>query len=133
MNPDAIDVSLLPPLLQEMVGLIGMPATMRLVQKYGGVRIYVPKRVEPDHELARLIGLSNAEALSDAYGGDDHFDVPKGEIALKAVRNATIRSLRAEGVSIRNLSLNPEFGRLTERTIRAICGEMVDDRQQGLF
>ena len=132
MTPD-INIDDLPGVLQDICALIGLHHTMRLVQRYGGVRIYVPKRVEPDHELARLIGLSNAEALSGAFGGEVHFDIPKGELALKAVRNAKIRSLRAEGLSIRNLSLNPEFGRLTERTIRAICGEMEDDRQGGLF
>ena len=133
MHHNEINVDDLPGVLQDICALIGLHPTMKLVEAYGGVRIYVPKRVEPDHELARLIGLSNAEALSGAYGGEVHFDIPKAELALKAVRNAKIRSLRAEGVSVRNLSLNPEFGRLTERTIRDICGEMGDDRQVSLF
>ncbi|SDH26540.1 hypothetical protein [Nitrosomonas sp. Nm132] len=36
------DESLLPCILQEIAELIGLPATLKLAQHYGGVRLYVP-------------------------------------------------------------------------------------------
>ena len=127
---EAIDIGLLEPILQDLVELIGLHPTMQLVQAYGGVRLYVPKlALEADHPLARLIGSEAAKKLQAMYGGEPHFDIPKAERALRAVRDAEICRQRLN-TSVRLLAL--EY-RLTERQIRTICGEMVDDRQQTIF
>jgi Mor family transcriptional regulator len=126
-----IDTDLLPPILQDIVELIGLQPTMRLVETYGGVRLYVPKlELEDDHPLIRQIGREAAEKLQAMYGGEPHFDIPKAERALRAVRDARIRHLRSAGASTRTLALD---NGLTERQIRTICGELEDDRQVGLF
>ena len=125
-----IDADLLEPILRDMVDLIGLHPTMTLVQAYGGVRLYVPKlELEDDHSLVRLIGRPAAKKLQAMYGGETHFDIPKAERALRAVRDAAIRAKRPH-TSVRLLALEH---RLTERHIRAICGEVEDDRQVGLF
>lgn len=131
MNTAAeINTDLLPPILQDLVELIGLHLTMKLVETHGGTRLFVPKReVADDHPLARLLGAQAANKLVGAYGGEEHFDIPLALRAMKAVRNAQIRARRPHS-SLRLLAL--EF-RTTERNIRIICGEMVDDRQQGLF
>lgn len=130
MNVVLIDASLLEPILQDLVDLIGLHSTMQLVHAYGGVRLYVPKlELEDDHSLVRLIGREAAKKLQAMYGGEPHFDIPKAERALRAVRDAEIRAKRPT-TSVRLLAM--EY-RLTERQIRTICGEMVDDRQVGLF
>lgn len=129
-----INTDLLEPILQDIVELIGLPHTMRLVETYGGVRLYVPKQsLEDDHDLVRLIGREAAEKLQTIYGGESHFDIPKAERALRAVRDAEIRAARTARtgrMSVRELAL--KYG-LTERNIRYILGEMEDDRQVGLF
>ena len=76
------------------------------------------------------LGREPAEKLQAMFGGDEHFDLPKAERALRAVRDAEIRRRRIKGESVRNLAL--EYG-LTERQIYAICEELVDDRQVSLF
>lgn len=125
-----INTDLLEPILQDLVGLIGLHPTMQLVQAYGGVRLYVPKlALDDDHSLVRLIGNEAVKKLQAMYGGEPHFDIPKAERALRAVRDAEIRAKRLCS-SVRLLAL--EY-RLTERQIRTICGEMEDDRQVGLF
>jgi Mor family transcriptional regulator len=126
----AIDTDLLPPLLQELVALIGLTATMKLVERYGGVRLYVPKRApDQDHELVQLIGTEAVSKLVAAYGGEVHFDVPLAQRALRAVRSTQIRIKRAT-CSVRELAL--EY-RTTERNIRLICNDDDDDRQPALF
>lgn len=126
----AIDIGLLPPILQDLVELIGLHPTMQLVQAYGGVRLYVPKlALDGDHSLVRLIGGEAAKKLQSIYGGEPHFDIPKAERALRAVRNAEIRAKRLN-TSLRQLALQY---RLTERQILTICGEVVDDRQNSFF
>lgn len=126
-----IDTDLLPPILQDIVALVGLPLTMTLVQARGGVRLYVPKlELDDDHYLVQLLGREAAEKLQNAYGGDEHFDIPKAERALRAVRDSKIRYQRRCDLSVSSLAL--EY-RLTERQIRTICGELVDDRQVSLF
>ena len=83
---------LLPPVLQDFVRLIGLQPTMALVERFGGLRIYIPtpERTTADHQFAQIIGVDNLLKLADAYGGLEHFQLPKAEKALLAVRNARI-------------------------------------------
>ncbi|HEU0283270.1 MAG TPA: hypothetical protein VFQ99_05760 [Gallionella sp.] len=130
MTTILVDIELLPPILQDVVELIGLHLTMKLVETHGGTRLFVPKReVADDHPLARLLGSEAAQKLVDAYGGAEHFDIPLALRALKAVRNAQIRAERPHS-SLRLMALRY---RTTERNIRLICGELVDDRQDRLF
>lgn len=130
MNLDESHIDLLPPVLQDMVALIGLPLTMKLVEVYGGTRLFVPKReVAGDHYLAILLGIEAANKLVAHYGGEEHFDIPLALRALKAVRNSQIRAER-QSESERVLARRYKT---TERNIRLICGEMVDDRQTALF
>jgi len=55
--------------------------------------------------------------------------IPLTARALRAVRNAEIRAERPH-TSTRLLALR---WKTTERNIRIICGELVDERQGGLF
>lgn len=130
MNADQVNVELLPPLLQTVVNRIGLEKTIVLVKARGGVRLYVPKgEMADDHDLVRLIGREAAEALQAEFGGMDHFDLPKAERALRAIKHAEIRRMRDQ-TSVRTTAL--EHG-LTERGVRKICGRVDDDRQGGLF
>lgn len=126
-----IEARYLPGVLQEIAELIGLPGTLKLVETYGGARLYVPKKIDAAHDLARLIGLDHATLLADTYGGEDHFDIPRAVTATRAARDARIRADRATGTTHRELAL---ANKLTERQIRNILGvEEEDDRQVGLF
>lgn len=125
-----IDANLLPPILQEIVELIGLEKTTVLVKARGGVRLYVPKtQMNDDHDLVQLLGREAAESLQPRFGGDEHFDLPRGERALRAVKHAEIKRTRRDS-SVRDAAL--EHG-LTERGVRKICGKLKDDRQVELF
>lgn len=105
----------LPASARDLAGLIGLPATLRLVEKWGGVmRLYVPRDIAADHELARVLGLDAARALSARYDGDYLPSVPRCADALRQARNRALLRRRAEGASPAILAL--EFG-ITERQI----------------
>jgi len=123
---DDIDYNLLPGILQEIADLIGIPATMAIVEEYGGVRLYVPMKVTPDHPLSQLIGQANAEKLADHFGGEDHFDIPKAKAALRAIRDKEIRSLWPT-LSQRQLALKYQT---TERNIRLILSGIEQNKEQ---
>lgn len=128
---DALETRHLPGILQDIADLIGLPATLKLVEHYGGGRLYVPKRFDPDHPLVKIVGHANAARLVEAYGGEEHFDIPRNLASVLAARNARIRDDRAGGMSHRQLALHYQ---LTERQIRnVLVDEPEDDRQAGLF
>lgn len=126
-----IEARYLPSILQDMAELIGLPATLKLVEAYGGVRLYIPKRFDPDHPLVKLVGHAHAAKLCESYGGELHFDIPRAVAATRAARDARMRNDRSLGATHRELALRYV---LTERQIRNILGdEEEDDRQAGLF
>ena len=133
---EPVEADLLPPLLQRFVELIGLAPTMELVRRFGGVRLYVPtpERVSADHPLAAIVGEANLRALAGEFGGQQHFQLPKAERAVKAARNARI--VAGYGVkSARELAL--EYG-ITEgqvvRILSAAGAQPPESRfQQGLF
>jgi len=92
--------------------------------------MYVPKRFDPDHPIVKLLGHAAAAKLIEAYGGLEHFDLPKGEVAIKACRDRQLRADRAAGLTYATLALRYA---LTERQIRNICGPEEEDRQNSLF
>lgn len=132
-----IPIDLLPPLLQEFERLVGLQATMALVQKWGGLRVYfpTPERVTEDHPYATVIGTDALLKLAKEYGGLPHFQLPKAERALQAVRNARIAAEYATHKTAREIAA--EYG-LTEGQVVRIVGSMgvtapFDRRQRALF
>ena len=121
-----LSTELLPKVLQEFVRLIGLPATMLLVEKFGGLRIYIPLNPSPDHHFAQLIGYDNLVRLAQVYGREDHFELPKAARALTALRNAKIKAEYGPR-SIRQLAA--EYS-LTERHVTRIVGAEADNADQ---
>lgn len=129
MNAPAIETRYLPPILQEIAALIGLPATLALVKHAGGTRVYVPVRYDPDHPLAKTLGHAAAVKLIGHYAGL-YMDLPKGEIAVKAARDQQIRADRHVYTHAQQAI---RWG-LTDRQIRSILGPAeVDDKQARLF
>jgi hypothetical protein len=128
-----VRLSHLPETVLEMVELIGMPAALKIVESYGGVRLYVPQTIVPDHPLEQLIGRTNAEKLAARYGGEHHFDIPRCVEAARHARDDAIAAEFLAGASYRTLA---QRYRLTERSIGNILTRKritEDDRQTSLF
>lgn len=122
---------LLPPVLQNFVRLVGLAATMVLVEHFGGLRVYIPANPDQHHPLAQLIGLDKLTLLSQEYGGIQHFQLPKATRSLKALRNARIMAEYGRK-SARTLAAEH---RLTEGQIIRIAANAkgLNDRQTDLF
>jgi hypothetical protein len=124
-----IDLTLLEPLLREMVGLVGLQSTMAIVYRWGGVRLWFPDEPKPDSELVQRVGIEHARQLCARFGGDKP-TIPKAYAALQAIRNAEIRA-NPDGLSVPALALRHG---LIERRIYQIRGETAPrSGQSGLF
>lgn len=125
-----LDESLLPGVLRDIAALIGVPGTLQIVKHYGGVRLYVPKRFDPDHVLVKILGHAAVVKLIEHFGGEEHFDIPRCQIAGNAMRNAAIRD---EYGKLTQSQLARKYD-LTERQIRNILAEIEpDEKQEELF
>lgn len=136
MQPPAVPTDFLPPLLQDFVRLIGLQPTLALVERVGGLRIYIPTpdNVGAEHPFALIVGEDNLRRLAEHYGGQEHFQLPKADRALKAIRNARIAAEYAHKTA---RQLATEY-RLTENHIvRILAAQGVsappDRRQSSLF
>lgn len=118
---------MLPESLQAIADLIGTPAALKIAERWGGTRLYIPEDPGEDHELAKLIGIEAARALGDEYAGE-RIEIPKADCWGRAVRDSLIREARTNGQSQASLAL--EY-RLTERQVRNIERQIVDDSQAG--
>lgn len=127
-----IDIDQLPHSAAEIVEVVGVEAALRLVEAWGGIRLYVPQHMPEDHLLVSTLGRAEADQLADRYGGET-VHIPRCLHALRAVRNGRIRAERHDGASPALLALR--YG-LTERQVYAILAagdEPADDRQQSLL
>ncbi len=133
LHADQVKLEDLPQQLRQIAAVVGLQATLLLVRNYGGVRLYVPVNMTPDHILSKLIGFELALKLAAAFGGMDHFDIPRAAGALRVVRNRDIAEKFIKGKTLRQLAL--EFC-MTERGIvkvLSIAGATQEDRQSSLF
>lgn len=123
----------LPTSLHDIVELIGLAATLQLVERYGGITaLYIPRDIDAEHQIALALGLTAARRLAQTFGGDCIRNIPRCADGLRRMRNREIKMRRGEGVSAARLALS--FG-LTERQIWSILSEsdVPDDRQSALF
>lgn len=127
-NPAA---ELLPPKLAELVEEIGFPATLKLVEKWGGIRLYVPLegRLSSEHPIAKELGLDVALKLARTHS--EWLEVPRAARYLRGVRDKIIREAYDE-TSITRLARR--FG-MTRRNVFYIVGRDAPDEsaQQDLF
>lgn len=114
-----------PASLVSLAELIGMAATLRLVEAYGGDGVYVPQTVDPDKPFVQIAGLTAAEILVQHYGGE------RLEIAnLAGVRHKKPFIAEAKGTVAevaKRFSVSARWVRYCRASIRP------DDRQLEMF
>lgn len=118
----------LPRSAQEISELIGLPGMLKLIDHYGGRRLFVPMHLRFDHKLARLLGEDVALKLCRAYGGSD-LEIPRVPLRRHAALIADFNSGKSYGW----LAAHYE---MTERNVKHILkanGVSADDRQASLF
>lgn len=122
---NALVQELLPASLHQLVELVGLRATMGLVQHWGGIRVYIPEHAEADHVLIEKIGQDATRKLCREFGGET-VDVPRAYHAVKAALYRQIRhDYHQRGKSAAKLAR--EHG-MTERWVYAIVSSAEGDK-----
>lgn len=125
----ALDERILPKQVRDIGQVIGLPATLKLVDSYKGTRVFVPSVFKPDHVLCKLIGHEPFIQLIEIYAAD-YLEIPKCDNALRLARNNIITS------SDKSQAQLARDWDLTERQIRNIqknADLSFDERQNQLF
>lgn len=78
-------------LSQDLVALLGEEGFVALTEAFGGRRLYVPREITPDHEIAKALGTPEARKLSGYYAG--------AQLRIPLARELRARHYRASGLS----------------------------------
>ncbi len=93
-------------LRREFAALIGAEATRRLVEAFGGTRLYIPMacRLRPSHKLVLAVGWEAALALCREYGGISDLKIPTCREPVRLDVMAIV-SLRSQATPVSRIAL----------------------------
>lgn len=111
---------MIPPIVQEIIALIGERAAFRLIKRRGGRAMYVPRDGHALPDLTGCIEQRHWLMLCKRFGGG-YLYLPKCHRAMLQRRNAWIRQARQDGKTIAELA---RMSGLTDRQLITICGNI---------
>lgn len=128
-----INIELLPPVLREMVRVLGESAAFKLVEHLGGRRLIVPKRLKMEDPLLDLLG-GKAFAKLVNYAPGSVIELPKYDSVTRQLRHERVRACRALGMTGDRTATETGY---TRRQVMNIWAAAADDdrdfRQGGLW
>ncbi len=103
--------------LEELVDAIGMPAALKLIERFGGTRIALPlpANVHADNPVAQVIGVEPVRKLAALWGQERPY-LPRAVAYLRRQRDRQLRS-DAQRLPIPQVALRYQ---LTERAVYLI-------------
>ena len=113
IDPGLLD--LLPDLFRELGKNLPLADLLKLSERYGGTRLYIPKNLREGHDRVARLGKDTARRLI-AVAGYDTITVPKCERVRQLLRRREALRLHREGRTMRSIAR--EFG-VTDRTIQS--------------
>lgn len=119
MEEGTIQPGDLPESLREVLELVGLAGVMLLVERFGGVRIFIPKQVGREHVLVWTLGWEMARLLCRHFGGET-INVPRASRAMQSLRNRHLVARHRQGATVRELA---QSSGLTERRVYAILAQ----------
>lgn len=129
-------VGLMPKNFAFVARLVGVDASLHMIDSYGGTNIFIPNKhaLNIDHEISRVIGFKQLQMLSEQLGNNT-IEVPMGSPIVLAMRNRMIRDMAKRKES--NPKIARKFG-VTMRTIRTIVNgeeklKLNEDKNYDLF
>lgn len=142
----------LPRTARDLVDLIGLPATLRLIDAKAGQVLAIPKCKRARGEarlvdLADIVGMIAAKAIAHRYGGE-YLTVPQCKRAIAAVRDGKLQArfdeLLKAGIGARRIAnqLAGEYGvdvstvwRISKRAAADLgnADAVIETRQADLF
>lgn len=100
----------LPAALRELAEAIGDADALRLACTHGGARLKVPRVADENSPLRASLSAAGLERLVRFYGGDV-IDVPKGDAYLRELRHEHVRQLRAQKLTVDEVSHQTGYSR----------------------
>lgn len=111
--------------LAQIAEMLGKEATLRLARHFGGIRLYVPRKIGDHHPICVAIGRADADRLS-AWAGGGSLDIPK-----QAARRAHVIQLHTAGALTKSqIALETGY---TERHVYRLVRDADDSNQPSLF
>lgn len=105
------------PAVCALISIIGKAATIALAERFAGTRLYIPRRVKPEHAISLAIGYEAARMLCENCG--------PGTIRVPLARDLRASQYRAEGLS--NARIAVRLG-LTESGVRSLLKRLERDK-----
>jgi DNA-binding NarL/FixJ family response regulator len=109
----------LPEAYQTLIETFGEDVTARLIAMLGGVRIWVPAKPGPRHQLTQALGQELAEEIARKMGAGP-LTVPDGQAFRLAAQRHEIRRLTAEGVPAQQIARRLKVNERTVFRVRAM-------------
>ena len=126
--------------IRDIIDLIGLDATTRLVEHLGGTSFDMPRGSRDSRRLRilqEILGADQISALLEIYGGAQLY-IPRCDAALRALRNARFRAEVQGAVAAGNSQkmavqlLAPKYG-FSERRAYDILKKTAPLPQPALF
>lgn len=90
-------------LLQELVDCIGDDAAVKMVLRFGGLRLRVPKSIPAGHRLEVLLGAEACHSLARVFGGEQ-IELPVAEAWRTRMVRARIAQMAEAGLGTRDIA-----------------------------
>ena len=107
-------------LSRDLIAMLGDDGFVALAEAFGGTRLYVPKSIAADHEIAEAVGTERAAKLSGLYAG--------AQIRIPLAREERARHYRGGGLS--NAQVARKLG-ITESAVDKIFARMDSPPEKG--
>lgn len=92
-------------LLDDLSAEIGFTATCVLSAMYGGKSLYIPRDADPNHQIAKLIGVSAFRALvKSPFGGTNIRFMPRNKAYLRFARWRVVKDMILDGKSANHIA-----------------------------
>ena len=82
---------LLPPIVHDMIELVGFNDTEKLIKAFGGLTLYLTDDNAYYQKLVELLGEQSAVKLRDVFYAE-YVYVPRCEVALRTLRNQQFKA-----------------------------------------
>lgn len=125
----------LPEMLRELVDLVGLAATMRLVEAKGGQQVFIPNKVTPEHWLSQIVGFENAEIISAYFTHEVgiHIILPKADAFHRSKRLALVAKMVDAGASSNAIAAAANITRRHVFRQKVALKGRLHNRQPSLF
>lgn len=128
---DLNDRAWLTPKLNKIADVAGVRAAITLGTEMAGQEIYIPNTVNREHWLAKLVGLDEARAIAEVFGGH-MISLPASLGGMRRKVTETLIRMIEEGRSVNQITRATGVCRATVYNHRSKVSDK-DDPQGSLF